>query len=1017
MSIQVLNGSNYKPEYQSIRQTNFSGSNPLLRNKQKIDEFELERNLDTKEGKLAFLIYHLEKAKNSQGFIARGFNKLKGLTGIGLSSKKLDAEIAAFINDEIPFEKVCEDIAKFQYNQKEATEILVDTASAAISFTASHALTNFSGFSSCLKRKSCDKKTLSNAILGAVLGGGFKAWTKLFDSFGIEKSQRKENRHFFKDMLTGSVAGVSSAIPGLVGTQPIPMIGSVMAGMTLNSGIRYWTLSKEDKSFGDFCRQQIENPGIKLFATAALGTLAACNYKNLSEWEKVAEKSKKKIEDLKPFSSEDMQTSFETLAGTKGINVFDTSKENSIGSIIQKCETGHKNASETLAMLEQKNMFYPKYLQTLPNNFADTKAGETLCKELPMLPKIIELVKSECTGARTEHDAQIHINELFGDGKYTIIKPKDKNGNELEAKPLGVGSVAETWLIKDKDNKEYVVKMVKPGVSKTNLEKQKKDIESQIKGTDEQANANRKCLENLFNTWKKELDLKLESEAAITLANGVQHAHVVKPIETCQDGTAYVMEKAPGQLFSDYLAFEDLKSSMGIDNGSNVKRRTNIVSSYTNLYFEQIFSVPRKGEKVMHADPHPGNIFVSTDDKGQTIFTFIDTGNVIRMSNKEAVQNLYAHLNYFIGNTEGIATNLLKGAKYPEGIDENKAIKELKQELDTKFYNDHTYFEKGIENIFSLFNTVDTIAQNWMEKNKIISNPDNTNMHKSEYTYLQNYEALEGTNIHHIIWNTLREKKENEPITDEMKKQLIPLYKSEYERIFKEIKNIDKLINEKSSFECLKSKVLFNKYFYTIKILNAISTCGDDNFVKKAFNELNEKVNEIYTNIHAYNEEIKDSKSKELAEKSYNMFYNTFSEIKKATDVKDIEYYGNKKENTDNLYLEGLYEFKPEYQKTLEEIQQQSNELDDKRHKERIEDTKDMLDELNHPIDMAINRLSPTIKSIFSSYVFHPFNSTHEVVQLKKYLDKNKEHVINTLNLLIYGPNLGKDAKERKRTF
>ncbi|UKI41387.1 MAG: hypothetical protein L6V95_15445 [Candidatus Melainabacteria bacterium] len=61
----------------------------------------------------------------------------------------------------------------------------------------------------------------------------------------------------------------------------------------------------------------------------------------------------------------------------------------------------------------------------------------------------------------------------FGENTYTIIKPKDKDGKEIEAKPLGVGSVAETWLVKDKADKEYVVKMVKPGISKETIEKQK----------------------------------------------------------------------------------------------------------------------------------------------------------------------------------------------------------------------------------------------------------------------------------------------------------------------------------------------------------------------------------------------------------------------------------------------------------------------------------------------------------------------------------------------------------------
>ncbi len=1020
MNTSILQNNSLNQLTRTNYQTSFNAQNPLLRYKEQNDEFELEQHLDTKEGQVAFLKYHIEKAKGSQGFIARGFNKLKGLTGIGLSSKKLDAELNDFVNGKVPFEKICEDINKFKYNQKEATEIFVDTASAALSFTASHAFTNFSKFCSCINRSSIGKVTNVNVFIGAMLGSGFKAWTKLIDSFGIEKSQRKANRHFFKDMLTGSVAGISGAIPGVVGAQPIPMIGSIMGGMALNSGIRYLTLPKENKSFGDFCRQQIENPGVKLFATAALGTLAACNHKNLSDWEKVAEKSKKKIENIKPFNAGNAQTSFETLAGSKGLNIFSDENKNSIYNILKEGIEKNQSAFETLQVLEQKNMFYPKYLQTLPNNFADTDAGKKLCQELTNLPKIIELVKSECTGARKEKEAQEHINKLFGENKYIIIKPKDKEGNEIEAKPLGVGSVAETWLVKDKNNKEYVVKMVKPGVSKDKLKEQKKELEVCITGDSEQDKANKKCLENLFNTWEKELDLKAEAESAKILANSLKHAHVVKPIETCQDGTAYIMEKAPGQLFSDYLNYEALKSVMGIDNGSNFKRTTNVYSSYTNLYFEQVFSVPKMGEKVIHADPHPGNIFIDMDDKGQAIFTFIDTGNVIRMSNKEAVQNLYAHLNYFIGNTEGIATNLLKGAKYPQGMNENKAIKELKEELDSKFYNDHTYFKDGITNIFSLFNTVDTIAQNWMEKNKIISNPDHTNMHKAEHTYLQNYKALNREDYSFKIYNILNKVPSNEPLKDETKKQLTPLYKSYFEKTLKNIKNIGKLIGEKSEFECLKSYVLFNEYILAIKILKAFSTCKDNDFVQKSFKELNEKVNEIYKNIKTYNNKISDNESKNLAIESCDVFYSVFKEISEK-DVKDIELsissdrIKNLPEDKIPLYLEGKFIIPKKYDQTLKKIKEQSNLLKEKNQKAEFSDAYNTVNKLMyHPIKSAVNMLGPTIKSIFSSNFFHPFKSGHEIKQLKKYLDENKEHAINTLNLLISGEFMGKDKVDTK---
>ena len=765
------------PNRMGGKQIGFTGANPLLKNQERFDEVELEKNLNTKESQIAFLQYHLEKAKGSQGFIARGFNKLKSWTGLGLSSKKLDEEIAAFMAGQVPFEKVLEDINKFKYNQKEATEILVDGVGAAISFTAAHAFTNLGNFVSCMWKNEMLTKARALPILGGMMfGSSFKSITKFIDSFGMDKSQRKANRHFFRDMFTGGIAGASGALPGVVGAQKLPMFGSFVGGIALNSGVRYLSLDKEDKSFSDFLHQQIENPGIKLFATAGLATLAACNYKNLNEWEKVKKNCQGSIEDAKPVSHEGLETSFEKLAGEEGVNVFNVEQENSIGWILQKCKDEGYDATQTLETLEKANMFYPKYLQTLPHNFAECAEGHELCTKWGVLPKVIELVKSECTGARKKKEAQDHIDELFGQGKYEIVD-KIKDGKTVEAKPLGVGSVAETWVVKAKDDgKEYVVKMVKEGISKEELEKQKEAIIKMLTTKDEkEKDAQVQAIGQLFETWEKELNLKAEAEAATILAKGIKKAKVVKPKETSKDGTAYVMEKAEGELFGNFLSYFNLKSSLGmIEAKTSLKVGLNAILGYANLFLEQIFAVPTFGEKVMHADPHPGNIFINMKDDGKVDFTFIDTGNVLRMSNKEAVKSTIHHLNYFIGNTEAIAELSLKNAKYPAGMDAKKAQAELKKYLDENFYDEkHTL--DGIAGIMTIFNTVDNLALKWMQENKVIADPIQANAHKAEFTYVSNLCSLESSFKRPIKKACYIAISESDTIDAEKKKKLLPI--------------------------------------------------------------------------------------------------------------------------------------------------------------------------------------------------------------------------------------------------
>ena len=1017
-------------------QTAFNGTNPLLNNKQKIDEFELEKNLDTKEGQIAFLQYHLDKAKGSQGFIARGFNKLKGWTGLGLSSKKLDAELAAFMNDQVPFEKVCQDINKFKYNQKEATDILVDTVGAAVSFTLSHAGTNFGNAASCLFKT----KKLSGAmpiLTGTIFGSSFKSITKWIDSFGIEKSQRKENRHFFRDMLTGGIAGASGALPGVVGTQPIPMIGSFMGGMALNSGVRYLALDKEDKSFGDFCRQKLENPGVKLFATAALGTLAACNYKNLSEWDKVKQKCQGEIKDAKPFTAENLETNFEALAGKKGLDVFNTSKENSLGYILNQCKTNNNDAITTLTTIEQTNMLFPKYLQTLPNNFADTPQGADICKTFPILPKVIELVKSECTGARNQKAAQKHIDELFGENTYTIIKPKDKDGKEIEAKPLGVGSVAETWLVKDKADKEYVVKMVKPRISKETIEKQKATMLEMLSTENPvEKETQTKALEQLYETWEKELDLKAESEAATLLSKNVKEAKVVKPIETSKDGSAYVMEKAPGQLFGDFLTFNSLQQDLGmIDFKTNHIFVNSAITGYINLFLEQIFGVPKKGDKVIHADPHPGNIFVNMKKDGKAEFTFIDTGNVIRMSTKESVQNMIHHLNYFIGNTEAIAANLLKNAKYPDCMDETKAHSELKKYLDNEFYNGKTALS-GPQDFMQIFNIVDNLALKWMQDNRVIADPTQANAHKANYTYISNLLALFLSDPLHKAYQLLSVDNKEETthrktlieasaITDETKKQLLPIFNENFDKLFKNIKNIEKLVNEVSDLEGKKSEILFKFYKKALKAVKAISIC-DETKGSTLLSKLNEKVNSIFEKINAYNASIKEEKMKKYAEASYNYNYTMFTQLNKKqhNELKFVTSASTKEDIDNNQYLLSYVSNKLKFsQSNLTEEEKTQNTTNkknmeetykpiDEAHKEKFQKQAEevLAETASKSIFSSMQEvLGPMLKNLFSCGFEHPFQSMAEVKQVKKYIDENKEKAMNTLKLMTFN---GKQVNE-----
>ena len=160
------------------------------------------------------------------------------------------------------------------------------------------------------------------------------------------------------------------------------------------------------------------------------------------------------------------------------------------------------------------------------------------------------------------------------------------------------------------------------------------------------------------------------------------------------------------------------------------------MTKYTQVFFEQLLSVPKKGEKIMHADPHAGNIFIDLKNKAKP-FTFIDTGNVMRYTPEEAIQNVTSHLDYLIGNSKSISNKLLKGAILPEGMSEKQAADMLSKHLDETFFSGKYKIRTS-----DPFSAINNESMDFMKKNKVILNSNNTNLLKAELTYLVNLSSI-----------------------------------------------------------------------------------------------------------------------------------------------------------------------------------------------------------------------------------------------------------------------------------
>lgn len=584
---------------------------------------------------------------------------------------------------------------------------------------------------------------------------------KRINVIGVDEKTRKEEGSLFKDIVTGGIDGLSA---------PAVLAKSMLLGIPLVLGInsltRYMSIKKNDKSFRDYLNQQTQNLGVKTIAALTVITMARKTHMDVKSWESAFKKAIENSKNLKPFEELVFRPAeFEELANK--IQILQNSK------IVEILGDKELSIEAKMLALENENIFIPKYLQTIPDNLMEMFGNEEL-------GQIITRFKSDCPVSRTVGQAQKIISNTYGD-KYIVQGDK----------ALGVGTVAETYVAKERDTgREVVIKLLKEGMSLEKIERDKSNILQMLKQANiedhKQMDYFVRRINLLFDTWKQELDLVLEHDAALVLGQNARNYIAIKPIEVKDN--IYVMEKALGVQFNKFVDY------LG-QNGKQITKKEIglLLLNYFKVFFEQLLSVPKAGMKVMHADPHPGNVFIDMDNR-TTPFTFIDTGNVLRYTPEEAITNTFNHLDYLIGNTNAIAKTMLRGASLPEGMTKEDAIMLLTKELNEKIYNNKQKLP------IAMIKTVNDFCLETMEKYHIISNPNNTNLLKAESTYLSNIISLQGIEKH--IKDLLDDN--NFELNKEMEQQL----KLMAEEIQNSITNA-MLNNKKHTISEIKARINF----------------------------------------------------------------------------------------------------------------------------------------------------------------------------------------------------------------
>lgn len=605
------------------------------------------------------------------------------------------------------------------------------------------------------------------------------------DKKALKKARRKAN---FRNYVGGAVNGVM---------MPLAMLGGGIAGVPLylvgNSLNRYFVSNHEEKnkSFNSYVENLKNDSLTHVAVTTALAIPMLKKAKFTSTMESNLQKAVNRLKDVDLTKSDFKgKTTYQELDEI----LMDSSD---IRNIINNDKL---SLEDKVVKLSDENIFAVKFKQISGDKSALSKALQEDCP-----PTRCALNPDGKTWNLTEIQDFVSKNL---DGKYEVKQC------------LGVGTVAETYLAVGSDGKEVCLKILKKGIdeAKINADKTKfiniiKSLDSN-KYTQEQKEYFIKNIDDLADGILKEVDFNHEAKAAEELVKSTKNAKVVKPIKV-QNGI-YVMEKADGislkslvelnmaynlkdainskNAFQNEIMKENLLNSIPKDSKlgrllkdvksnnemleivenyiKKVESRTPqydnirlskddfnyLIEEYEQVLVEQFTKVDKNG-KTLHADIHPGNIFIDinalknrkggelsslTSQLGyrnsSNIFTLIDTGNVVKQSMDQALDaiNLTSYIER--GNYKDIAQYVVKGAKGK--LSEKEMAEVIEKELKELFTNETT--ELGLVTNEGLL----SITSNIMRKHGVTPADTQLNLNKAKQSASNSLSEM----IDQVLW-------------------------------------------------------------------------------------------------------------------------------------------------------------------------------------------------------------------------------------------------------------------------
>ena len=536
--------------------------------------------------------HYRREARKNNGLIEKFHNWLKNITGIGVGSKKVLAEIQKAENGTATAQDVQEKIKEYNASQENSAQLFGDAVSVATSGATFFGLNKlFNQAKGCIDVNkpltdniaSIIKKTREEFASDTKISASEKKLTnRLFNIYEKTLSTLKSNK---KTLL---ITGLASAFVGgltkywalkfnRVGSNEFKVDDKIYGKKKLRNPMQKKAaklskkqLNKERRktNFKNFVSGTIN--GLMMPVMALGGIVGAPIYLagNMLNRYFIANKTDKNksvngfMENLSQNAlatgvitaalaiplvkkgnfakvfNENMAKASKKLAEAnlqpaefKGISAYKQLEEMMLESPnIKSIIDGSASIEDKIKQLTKENLFAAKFKQISEDESLLTKA-----------------LQDNCPPTRTLDEAQKYITSNLGSG-YKV------------SKLLGVGTVAETYIAKDVSGKEVCIKILKNGITKDKILNDKQKFIDMVKNmTDKSADEKEYLLRNVEDLAEgilKEVDLKNEMDNAIKLAKTTRVANVVKPIEV--KNNVYIMEKAKGVSLGSFMDLNKL---------------------------------------------------------------------------------------------------------------------------------------------------------------------------------------------------------------------------------------------------------------------------------------------------------------------------------------------------------------------------------------------------------------------------------------------------------------------------